>query len=292
MTNYSNNLSQALWKIYNRSDNPHPTDSQIDRFWRDPAFSERVLSEHLDDEHGAASRPDMEQQNQIDWLWQKLSLTDSAHLFDVTCGPGLYAVKFARKGCQVTGVDFNPTAIAYAKDLALSEGLTSPCNFVEQDIRAMNYAGHNFDAALFLYAQLESFDRPDALKILKQIADSLKPGGKLCLEMLNQDHVDKTNSSWWYTDDQGLWGDAPFLHLGERFWYADEEIAVERYHIIHLETGQIDKTYICNQTYSIQAMTTMLKQAGFDSVQVYPAWDGLSLYDAEEWIVYIGEKSH
>ena len=33
-----------------------------------------------------------------------------------------------------------------------------------------------------------------------------------------------------------------------------------------------------------------MKGAGFTAVDVYPAWDGLSLYDAGEWIVYVAEK--
>jgi hypothetical protein len=32
----------------------------------------------------------------------------------------------------------------------------------------------------------------------------------------------------------------------------------------------------------------MLSAAGFGSVEVHPAWDGLPLRDAEEWAVYAG----
>ncbi|MCP4425812.1 MAG: hypothetical protein GY803_15070, partial [Chloroflexi bacterium] len=89
------------------------------------------------------------------------------------------------------------------------------------------------------------------------------------------------------TDDDSLWGDAPFLHLGERFWHDDEKISVERFHILHLETGRMDEIHLCDQTYSVDEMAEMMKGAGFTSVDVYPAWDGLALYDAEEWVVYV-----
>jgi hypothetical protein len=34
----------------------------------------------------------------------------------------------------------------------------------------------------------------------------------------------------------------------------------------------------------------MLLKAGFRTVSTYPAWDGVDLYDAQEWIVYVAEK--
>lgn len=283
-------LSKNLWKLYQRPDKPRPTPEQIDRLWRGESFAERILVEHLDDTHGAASRVGEEQLTQIGWLWHKLKLRPQAHVLDVTCGPGLYAVKLAQRGCHVTGVDFSETALAYARQAAVEYGVADLCHFVEQDVRQLQYTEPQFEAAILLYGQLESFDKREAQTLLQQLAHGLKPGGRLCIEGLNQDTVDQEDSSWWYTDEQGVWGDEPYLHLGERFWYADEGLAVERYHIIHLQTGRMEEVHICNQTYSVQAMTAMLQAGGFNSVEVYPAWDGLSLYDAEEWVVYIAEK--
>jgi hypothetical protein len=35
-------------------------------------------------------------------------------------------------------------------------------------------------------------------------------------------------------------------------------------------------------------MTHMICQADFSAVEVYEAWDHLPLYDADEWMVYVG----
>jgi ubiquinone/menaquinone biosynthesis C-methylase UbiE len=284
-------LADALWKIYRRAERPRPWTLGDNFIWRDPDFTGRILREHLDELDGAASRVSAERTVQIEWLWQKLGLRAGDHLFDVTCGPGLYAVEFARRGCLVTGLDINPEAIAHAHDLALSEGVAGRCHFVEQDVRHLEaYRGANFDAALLLYGQLSAFTRQEATRLLAAIAESLRPGGKLCLEILNQDWVDKQENSWWFTDDTGLWGDGPFLHLGERFWYEAEEISVERYYIIHLETGQTHEVLLNDQTYSIETMQSMLRQAGFHSPDFHEDWDGLPLYDAEEWVVYVATR--
>ena len=116
---------------------------------------------------------------------------------------------------------------------------------------------------------------------------ALKPGGKLAVELLDQDQVDKKNSTWWYTDETGLWGDQPFLHLGERFWLAEAKASVERYYIVHLTTGEMTHVELCDQTYQPEEMTAMLQAAGFTAVTVHPTWDQLSLYDSDEWLVYV-----
>lgn len=285
-----NTFSQTLWKIYNRPAKPTPWTTGGNLPWDDPSFSERMLREHLDESHGAASRVATERAAQIEWLWHKLRLPADARLFDVTCGPGLYAVAFARRGCAVTGVDFSPAAIDYAHDLARTEGVLAQCEFLRQDVRAMHDIGGGFDGAILLYGQLAVMTRAEAQLVLGQIAGALKPGARLAVELLDPNRVDKTDSTWWFTDDGGLWGDAPFLHLGERFWLAEENLSVERYQIVHLETGAMDEIQLCDQVYLPEEMSAMMRDAGFSTVAVIPHWDGLSLYDADEWLVYLAER--
>ncbi|MBE2197087.1 MAG: class I SAM-dependent methyltransferase [Anaerolinea sp.] len=286
----SKKLSQALWRIYNRPQRPSPWAYGGNLPWDDPDFSVRMLREHLDESHGAASRRSGERAAQINWMWDKLGLQAGQTVFDVTCGPGLYAVELARRGCHVTGVDFSPAAMAYAQQLAADQQLDARCQFVQADARDVDYSGRAFDAAMFLYGQLTVFTRAETESLLAMIARSLRPGGALCVEILNQDKLDKRNSRWWYTDDTGLWGDTPYLHLGERFWYEEEQIALERFHILHLETGQLDEIQLCDQAYSIDEMTAVMRAAGFTAVSVYPAWEGIPLYDLDEWVVYVARR--
>ena len=41
---------------------------------------------------------------------------------------------------------------------------------------------------------------------------------KILLEILSYRRFNKKTSTWWYTDNKGLWGDFPYLHLGKRRW--------------------------------------------------------------------------
>ena len=286
----NDNVARALWRIYNRPQRPVPWDRDGNLPWNDPAFSKRMLREHLDDSHGAASRPTGERQRLIDWLWEKLDLRPDAHLLDVTCGPGLYAVELARRGAHVMGVDFGPAAVAHARDLAKAEGVAERCNFVEADVREVDFGRERFDAALFLYGQLAVFPREQAQDLLTRIAFALRPGGRLCVELLNQKRVDTEESTWWYTDETGLWGDAPYFSLGERFWYEEEKLSCERYYTLNLDTGELDEIILCDQTYAVAEMAEMMRRAGVEIVEVFPAWDGLDISDAEEWVTYLARK--
>ena len=290
MTDTPHSLADALWRIYRRTERPAPWSEGGNLPWNDPVFSERMLREHLDESHGAASRTTPERTLVLDWLWRALDLQPGKRLLDVTCGPGLYAVELARRGCEVVGVDFGPAAIAHARDLARSQGVSDRCTFIESDARDMDFGQAEFDAALFIYGQLAVFKREEAQDLLTRVAQALKPGDKLVVELLDQNKVDKADTTWWFTDDKGLWGEKPFLHLGERFWNEAEQISTERFYIIHLDTGQLDQVMLCDQTYSVETMTEMMRQAGFSAVQVYSAWGGLPLYDAGEWVVYVANR--
>ena len=126
--------------------------------------------------------------------------------------------------------------------------------------------------------------------LLVKAATALKPGGRLCVELLDQERVDKKNSTWWYTDHTGLWGDRPYLHLGERFWDAEQKVSLERFQILDLEQGKLSEVLLCDQSYAVEEMVAMMQQACFGKVETFPHWDGKAIYDAQEWIVYVAHK--
>jgi SAM-dependent methyltransferase len=215
----------------------------------------------------------------VDWLGLRLG----DRLLDVTCGPGLYAREFASQGIDVTGLDFGPASIRYAR--AHCEGL--PCRFMQQDVREMDFTGLEFDAAIYIYGQFTVLRPSESLDVLRRIRAALRPGGRLLLEVLDDNLFDKKDSNWWYTDQGGLWGDFPYLHLGERAWDAEQRAAVERFHIINLKTGELQVYGLTDQAYPVAMLTEMLHAAGFGRVDVHPAWDKLALKDAPEWMVYV-----
>lgn len=282
-------LARALWRIYRRPDAALWQDGG-NLPWNDPAFSARMLREHLDESHGAASRQAAERAAQLDWLWARLELAPGRRLLDLTCGPGLYAVPLAQRGVAVTGVDFGPASIAHARQLAAEAGVAERCTFVEADVRDYEPAAAAYDAALFLYGQLAVFPRQQAAALLGKAARALRPGGRLVVELLDPARIDRKDSTWWFADDKGLWGERPFLHLGERRWEAGERASVERFTTLDLASGALSEIVLCDQSYEVAEMTALLRAAGFAAVKGYPAWEGLPLYDANEWVVYVATR--
>ncbi len=123
----------------------------------------------------------------------------------------------------------------------------------------MDFAGREFDAAIYIYGQFTVLRPAESADVLRRIHAGLRPGGRLLLEVLNDDRFDKRNSNWWYTDSGGLWGDFPYLHLGERAWDPDQRAAVERFHILNLETGEMQVYGLSDQAYTVEQMTVMLR---------------------------------
>ena len=81
--------------------------------WDDPAFSQRMLENHLSQEHDWASRRLPVIERQIEWIVRQLK--PAASVLDLGCGPGLYAQRLAQRGFRCTGIDFSPAAINYAR---------------------------------------------------------------------------------------------------------------------------------------------------------------------------------
>ena len=284
-------LDQALWKIYRRPQPAVPWRDGVNLPWDDPSFSERMLHEHLDQSHGAASRQQPELLRQVDWLWTHLDLQPGSRLLDITCGPGLYAVELARRGVQVTGIDFSPASIRHARTLAVEQGVDDRCRFIQADVRAAlpGQAGGTYDAALFLYGQLAVFTRAEAVSLVSGGAAALRVGGRLAIELLDFERIDKTSSTWWFTDDTGLWGDTPFLNLGERTWDDEQHASIDRFYVIELQSGELQEIGLSDNGYETEEMLGLLRSNGFHRASAYPAWDGVEMYDADEWVVYVGE---
>ncbi len=289
----SRRVQAALWQIYDRAAAVAATPADANLPWDDPEFSARMLREHLDQSHGAASRQLGEIDRQIDVMWRWLDLRAGARILDVTCGPGLYAVRLAQRGCTVHGIDFSPAAIAYARDLAAREGVAERCRFTLADVREAipQEADVGYDAALFIYGQLSVFTRDDTAALLRGCARSLRPGGRLIAELLDFERLDRReHNSWWYTDRGGLWGDFPYLHLGERDWDAEQNRSVERFFILNLETGEMHRYGLVDHGYPTASFLDLCQGAGFARTDPHPAWDSLGLYDSSEWMVYVCER--
>ncbi len=157
--------------------------------WSDPAFSARMLREHLSQEHDAASRRYNVIDRQVAWIHRALLGGRPTRVLDLACGPGLYCSRLARLGQPCVGVDYGPASVAYARAEAEREGLT--CTYRQDDIRQAEY-GIGYGLVMLLYGEFNVFRPAEARNIVRYYVVDAESGAV-------QRHASATQA---YTDDQ------------------------------------------------------------------------------------------
>lgn len=103
---------------------------------------------------------------------------DGRRLVHLQCHFGLDTLSLARRGAEVTGIDFSPVAIAGARGLAAETGI--PARFVEGDVLgARDLVEGQFDIAYTTWGTITWL--PDIRAWAATVATLLAPGGFLYL---------------------------------------------------------------------------------------------------------------
>lgn len=243
--------------------------------WNDAGFSQRMLREHLAQDHDLASRRRSIIDRHVAWIHQTLLGGQPAAVLDLGCGPGLYAMALARHGHQVMGIDFSPASIAYAKTETAQAGLS--CRFVEGNIRSAPF-GAGYQLAMLIFGEFNVFRPEDAVAILHKIHAALDDGGLLLLEPQTFEAVRRTGLEppTWYTSSSGLFSETPHLVLKENFWHETQQVASERYFVVDAATATVTRHADSVQAYSETAYRRLMETCGFTAVEIFPSLHGES----------------
>ena len=108
-----------------------------------------------------------------------LDLQGVRHILDLGGGPGTYAMAFARKGRQVTIMDF-PDTLKIARKLIRRSGLSVwirllPGDFTSDDL------GTGYDL-IFISQIFHAYDEAACISMLRKSYDALNPGGKVVVQ--------------------------------------------------------------------------------------------------------------
>jgi SAM-dependent methyltransferase len=252
--------------------------------WGDPAFSERMLLEHLSQDHELASRKLDTIDHQVERLVDWLGIGAGDAVLDVTCGPGLFARTFARRGIAVTGVDIAPAAIRHAREITAG----MDCTFIESDVRSVELPEQAFDGAVYLYGQCEVARPDDLTAILSRVRRALRPGARLAVEARVASAIARSTGTAWHAGSDGLFGPGVQLVLTERGWDDRARATVERHHVLAVDTGAINVIGATARALEPTELASIFAEAGFPSVELHPGWDGLEFDASPDWLVAIG----
>ena len=239
--------------------------------WNDPAFSERMLREHLSQDHDLASRRLATIDRQVDWIHRHLLEERDTKILDLACGPGLYSSRLARLGHDCEGIDYAPASIHYAK--AHAPGVT--CRYTHEDIRTATYP-RDRGLVMLLYGEFNVFSPGDARLILGKAHAALREGGLLLLEPHTFVAIEAMGHApcSWQALAQGLFSDRPHLRLDESCWDADQSAATRRHWIIGTATGETTRYAASYQAYTNEGYEEILRVCGYREVERYSTLEG------------------
>jgi len=143
--------------------------------WTRAFFRSEVFTPSTPETEAAA--PD-----EVRFVWKALGLRRGARVLDVACGTGRHAVRLARRGADVVGVDATEAYLAQAR--RASKGLAN-VRFERGDMRHLRFDSE-FDAAINLWTSFGYFREPgEDLAALRAIARALKPGGLFLIDVVD-----------------------------------------------------------------------------------------------------------
>ncbi len=234
-------------------------------FWNDPYISQQMLKAHLDPNTDAASRKPETIDRIVAFMVDQLDLQKGSFFLDLGCGPGLYTTRLARLGLNVTGIDFSPNSLEYARQQARQENQS--IEYIQQDYLTLDYDGV-FDAACLIYFDLGVFSKPNREKLLPRIARALKPGGHFVFDVVTSSsraHIPEGKTGWEVYPSAGFWRPNAHLVLTQAFHYPEDGAYLDRYLVLDL-AGNLTVYNVWEHHFAVEQLRSEFTKAGFSEL--------------------------
>lgn len=126
-------------------------------------------------------------ERQVDHVIDRLGLEPGARVLDLCCGHGRHAIRLARRGMQVTGLDLSDVFLERARADAKAAGVK--VRWIHGDMREIPFS-NAFDAVVNLFTAFGYLeDDEEDLRACRAVAGALTPGGAFLLETIHRDNL-------------------------------------------------------------------------------------------------------
>jgi SAM-dependent methyltransferase len=264
---------------------PHAFDAATELDWGDPVMNRRLLREHLDQGHDGASRRIPIVERHVARIG-RLIAAPPARVLDAACGPGLYAVRLALRGWQVTGVDTGAAVLRHARGLA--RGARVEVDLWRADLRELDLDA-DFDAAILVYFILESFPRREQVAVLRRLAAALRPGGRLVAELRVRPEQPPGRITGWDVVPRSLLSDRRHLLLTDTVYDERRHTFVLR-EIGVLDDGSVAIQQTTGQLTTLAEVPTLFGRAGLRVRAVYDGWTRYRATGLSDTLLVVAER--
>jgi|LULF01.1.fsa_nt_gb 2-polyprenyl-3-methyl-5-hydroxy-6-metoxy-1,4-benzoquinol methylase len=197
---------------------------------------------------------------EVSFIKKTLALPKQSIILDVPCGTGRHSYLFAKHGFKVTGVDISESCIEIAK----KQWSHDNCTYQVGDMSNLNDFYGQYDVVLNLFTSFGYFNTDTQnKKVLKEFYNTLKPGGKLVIHLINRDwllNVYREND-WCETKDKYI--------LNKRSYNSKNHYNEAWMTVVDKKTKEEKNYYHKCRLYSKGEMVSLLKDVGFKMINVF-----------------------
>jgi SAM-dependent methyltransferase len=263
---------------------PEPfAENTVRELWTRPHLARKMLEYHLSQETDHSSRRIVDIDRIVDWLDGQLDLAGQ-RVVDLGCGPGLYARRMARRGADVTGVDFSVVALDYARSRP-----TRGVSYLQADYLADDLPG-GFDLATLIYYDYCALAPADRARLLGRIHDLLRPGGRLVLDLAGPGAFAEV------ADDvvieprlmDGFFAPGDYVGVHRSDVYEAEEISLDRFAVFEPDQAWVIWNWV--QYFTPERAAAELGDGGFMVQVMTGGLDGTPLEHDSRTLGVIAEK--
>jgi SAM-dependent methyltransferase len=234
--------------------------------WTDEHTSKQMLLFHLNEAIDVSSRNAEFIARSVSWMATEFNIGRGYKIADFGCGPGLYATRLAKRGANVTGIDFSKRSIDYAKDVAAREQLN--ISYVNQNYLEFE-TEDRFDLVLMIMCDFCALSPTQRKGLLRKFHEILKPSGSVLLDVYSLNAFDQKEQVSTYEHRQlyGFWSKEDYYGFLNTFKYEEEKVILDKYTII--EKARTWAVYNWLQYFSPDALRKEFEVNGFKMEEFY-----------------------
>jgi SAM-dependent methyltransferase len=234
--------------------------------WTDEHTSKQMLSFHLNEAIDVSSRNAEFINRSVEWIASEFNIGRGSKIADFGCGPGLYAAPLAKRGANVTGIDFSGRSIEYAKEFAAREQLN--ISYVRQNYLEFE-TEDRFDLVLMIMCDFCALSPTQRKGMLSKFHRILKPSGSVLLDVYSLSAFEQKEEVATYGVNQlnGFWSPNKYYGFLNTFKYDEEKVSLDKYTIIELDRAR--RVYNWLQYFAPEDLEREFIEAGFSVKGLY-----------------------